>query len=86
LRLKNASPEQARVYRQEIRRRVKAHLPGLGRVSFGCYNTEAEVDWFIEVLEWAVRGEVKGHYGQDTASGAFWPEGYAPEMSLYFTL
>jgi selenocysteine lyase/cysteine desulfurase len=86
LNLLNVSPGQARAHQQEIRQGIKAHLPGLVRVSFGCYNIEDEVDWFIEVLEKILRGEYRGHYVQDPASGDFWPEGYAPEIAPYFTL
>lgn len=39
---------------------TKANLPDLVRVSFGCYNEESEIDWFIEVLERTVRGELSG--------------------------
>jgi hypothetical protein len=44
------------------------------------------VDWFVEVLEKIVRGEYHGRYVQYPASGAFWPEGYAPETAPYFAL
>jgi hypothetical protein len=44
------------------------------------------VDWFIEVLERIVRGEVQGHYVQDPASGEFWPEGYQVDCDSYFRL
>jgi cysteine desulfurase/selenocysteine lyase len=86
LNLLNVSPEQARVHQQEIRRGTRIHLPGLVRASFGCYNNEAEVDWCIEVLTRIARGEYRGHYVQDPASGAFWPQGYAPQIATYFTL
>ncbi|MGD9100134.1 MAG: aminotransferase class V-fold PLP-dependent enzyme [Anaerolineae bacterium] len=79
-------PERAREHQEAIRQGVKQYLPGLVRVSFGCYNTEDEVDWLIEVLERVVRGEYQGHYVQDPASGEFWPQGYAPEIASYFAL
>lgn len=56
------------------------------RVSFGCYNETAEVDWFIEVLERIVRREYRGRYLQDPASGEFRPEGFTPDMASYFLL
>ena len=79
-------PEQASAYQQEVRNGVKAHTPGLVRVSFGCYNDETEVDWFIDRLERVVRGEYEGHYVQDLASGTFWPEGFSVEIDSYFSL
>jgi selenocysteine lyase/cysteine desulfurase len=86
LRLMQVAPEQARVYQREIRCGIKAHTPGLVRVSFGCYNDESEVDWFIEMLERIVRGEYAGRYVQDPANGAFWPEGFELDIDSYFTL
>jgi cysteine desulfurase/selenocysteine lyase len=77
---------QARSHQEEIQNGIKANLPGLIRVSFGCYNTEEEVDWFAEVLEKVARGEYSGHYVQDRASGAFWPQGFSPSTGSYFEL
>jgi selenocysteine lyase/cysteine desulfurase len=84
--LLNVSPERAREYQQEVYQGVKAHLPGLLRVSFGCYNTKDEVDWFIESLEKIVQGEYQDCYVQDPTSGAFWPDGYELDIAPYFTL
>jgi cysteine desulfurase/selenocysteine lyase len=86
LSLLRVSPEKARAHQQEVGAGIKAHLPGLVRVSFGCYNTEDEVDWFIDVLEKVVRREYQGQYSQDLATGAYWPQGYSPEMTRYFAL
>ena len=84
--LSQSAAERAHAHQQEIGQGIKAHLPGLVRVSFGCYNNENEVDWFIEALERILRGEYQGHYIQDPASGDFRPQGYAPEVAPYFAL
>jgi selenocysteine lyase/cysteine desulfurase len=86
LKLLEVAPNQAQMHRQEVINGVKAHLPGLVRISFGCYNTEDEIDWLVQVLEKTVRGEYRGKYVQDPVSGAFWPQGYAPEVTSYFGL
>ncbi len=86
LRLMNVPPEDARAYQEEIRQGIKMNLPGLVRVSFGCYNTEDEVDWFAEMLERVARGEYRGEYSQDPASGAYTAAGYAPKIERYFGL
>jgi len=86
LKLLEVTPEHAQAHRQEVINGVKAHLPGLVRISFGCYNTEDEVDWLVQILEKIVRGEYRGKYVQDPVSGAFWPKGYAPEVTSYFKL
>ncbi len=86
LHLLGVDEQQASSYQEEIRQGVKAYLPGLVRASFGCYNTEDEVDWFAEMLERIVRGDYRGHYVQDPASGAYWPQGFAPRLEEYFHL
>jgi len=86
LHLLNVDERNASAYRAEIHGGVKAHLPGLVRASFGCYNTEDEVDWFAEVLGRIVRGEYRGRYAQDPASGSYWPEGWNPQPERYFRL
>jgi selenocysteine lyase/cysteine desulfurase len=79
-------PERAQACRREVRSGIKANTSGLVRISFGCYNDESEVDWFIEVLERIVCGEYAGRYAQDPASGAFWPEGFELDANSYFAL
>jgi len=79
-------PERAQAFRREVRSGIKANTSGLVRISFGCYNDESEVDWFIEMLERIVRGEYAGRYVQDPASGAFWPEGFELDVNSYFAL
>jgi len=86
LRLLGVPAEQAALHRQHIRQGSKADLPGMVRVSFGCYNNEAEVDWFIEMLQRIVQGAYRGDYRQDPVSGEYWPEGYAVRWSDYFTI
>ena len=86
LKLLGVGEDEARAYQQEIGEGIKARLPGLVRVSFGCYNDESEVDWFVEVLERIVRGEARGSYVQNPASGAYSAEGFAPDTTRYFAL
>jgi cysteine desulfurase/selenocysteine lyase len=86
LHLLDVSPEQAAAYQQEIRQGTKVHLPGLARVSFGCYNTEAEIDWFVEVLEKIVQRQHRGHYVQDPGSGTYQAVGFSPDIERYFSL
>lgn len=86
LHLLGVDQSQAQAHQQAIASGNKAHLPGLVRASFGCYNTVEEVDWFADVLERVVRGEYRGDYVQDPASGAYWPRGYDPQWEQYFKL
>ena len=78
--------EEAARYRKEISQGIKASIPGLVRVSFGCYNTQREVDEFAEVLERVTRHQWKGRYSQDAISGEYRPEGFDPVLDEYFRL
>lgn len=60
--------------------------PGLVRASFGMYNTLDEVDQWVEALEKIVRGEYRGRYAQDAASGDFVPEGWEAQFENFFAL
>ncbi len=86
LHLLGVDQTQTQTHQQAIYAGTKAHLPGLIRASFGCYNTLEEVDYFADVLERIARGDYSGTYVQDPASGAFWPEGYDPQPKRFFRL
>lgn len=86
LHLLDVTGERYEAHRREIQQGIRANLPGLVRVSFGCYNNQVEVDWFIDVLERITRGEYRGCYEQDSASGAFRPKGFEVEAAAYFNL
>ena len=86
LRLLKVPAEQALRHQADIVSGSRASLPGLVRISFGCYNTAEEVDQMVDVLGRLVRGQVGSQYDQDPASGAYWPRGYEPNYEPYLTL
>ncbi len=49
-------------------------MPGLVRVSLGCYNTIEEIDAAAEALERIAHGEFRGDFVQE-ADGSYHPEG-----------
>jgi cysteine desulfurase / selenocysteine lyase len=67
-------------YRDDVLNRDRSALPGLVRVSFGCYNTEDEVDYLIEWLERIVAGDYCGDYVVDKASGTYVPRQFDPAI------
>jgi selenocysteine lyase/cysteine desulfurase len=77
---------EARQVRERMLAGDRSDMPGMVRASFGLYNTTAEVDWLVEALEHIVRGEYRGQYRQDIASGSFEPDGWAPDFGKYFEL
>jgi cysteine desulfurase / selenocysteine lyase len=86
LRLLQVPSEQALRHQQDIVDGTRVGLPGLVRISFGCYNTVEEVDKAVDLLARIVDGDIQGDYEQDAASGAYWPRGYVPDYEPYFVL
>jgi cysteine desulfurase / selenocysteine lyase len=86
LRLLKVPEREALHHQQEIQDGVRSTLPGLVRISFGCYNTVAEIDHLAEVLARIAAGDCQAEYEQDARSGAYWPRGHAPNYEDYFVL
>jgi len=86
LRLLQVPEDVALQNQQNIVEGSRVGLPGLVRMSFGCYNTVEEVDHAVDVLARLAAGRVEGEYEQDPASGAYWPRGYTPDYERYFVL
>jgi cysteine desulfurase/selenocysteine lyase len=60
-------------------------MPGMVRISFGLYNTLAEVDAFVDAIAVIARGEFAGVYTQDK-TGEYAAVGFAPDMAAHFAL
>jgi len=86
LRLLQVSGSEALRHQQDILDGTRVGLPGLVRMSFGCYNTIEEVDHAVDLLGRIAAGEVAGDYEQDELSGEYWPRGYEPAYEQYFVL
>ncbi|MBN2146292.1 MAG: aminotransferase class V-fold PLP-dependent enzyme [Anaerolineales bacterium] len=86
LHLLGLTPEEAATVRANMLSGNRSSMPGLIRTSFGLYNTTEEIDAFIDALQRIVRGEYKGQYIQDRATGEYQPEGWEPQFDRYFRL
>lgn len=64
----------------------RSALPGLVRVSFGIYNTMAEVDLLADALSRISRGSYHGDYHQDLASGEYSALRWSPKIAEYFSI
>ncbi len=80
------TPAQQEEASQRILDGDKRDMPGLIRASFGLYNTEEEVDLFVDALQHIARGKYYGKYTQETASGEFHPAGWEPNFDAHFSL
>ncbi len=86
LRLLEVTGDEALRHQQDIIEGSRVGLPGLVRISFGCYNTIEEVDHAIAMLTRIAAGDLAGDYEQDPVSGAYWLRGHEPDYNRYFTL
>lgn len=78
LRLLDLEQPEAQAVRDRIVAGDRRQMPGMVRISFGLYNTIEEVDALVEALRRIARGEYRGEYRQDTATGEFVPAGWQP--------
>jgi cysteine desulfurase / selenocysteine lyase len=78
--------EEAGAWREQMLSGYKAEMPGMVRVSFGCYNKQEDVDRLVRMLHGIVRGEYQGKYRVDPASGEYLPQGYSDRLEDYFLL
>jgi selenocysteine lyase/cysteine desulfurase len=80
LNLLQVEGEVYRRFKDEVLQGDRRNLPGLVRASFGCYNTTAEVDHLVEMLERLIAGEYSGDYVQERSTGSYFPRGYNPAL------
>ncbi len=81
LHLLEMTEESARQCREEIRKHNYASIPGAARMSFGIYNTRADVDAAIAGLNEIIAGRERGRYIIDPPSGQYHPDGFAFDFS-----
>lgn len=79
-------PERASSWRERVREGDRTDMPGMVRVSFGCYNNRSDVDRLVRALALLSRGEVQGTYHVDRATGEYLPDGYREPLEAYFHL
>ncbi|MBA3757322.1 aminotransferase class V-fold PLP-dependent enzyme [Candidatus Saccharibacteria bacterium] len=73
-------------FRTEVLDGDRSNMPGVARVSFGMYNTKAEIDVLAEALNKITTGEYEGTYRQEKSTGNFYALGWEPDLSRFFKL
>src|SRR5690606_22800663 len=76
LRLLDMEDAEYERYRQQVLRGERSQLPGMVRVSFGCYNTTEEIDYLIEMLQQVVSGAYAGEYVYHADINMYVPQGF----------
>lgn len=72
-------------FRQRVLHDDRSLLPGLVRVSFGCYNNFEDIDRVAEMFERIIRHDYIGDYVIEKRTGSFFPKGFSlPAMKSYF--
>ncbi len=84
--LLGVTEEESHQMEMELLRKDRSNLPGAVRISFGIYNSEEEIDIFLDTLAKIARREWKGDYLQDVNTGQFHPRGYHYNFAEYFSL
>ena len=72
--------------RDEILANNRHDMPGLVRISFGMYNTAAEVDVIVQALTDIAQGKYAGQYEQNARSGEYHAVEWQPDLAQYFKL
>jgi cysteine desulfurase / selenocysteine lyase len=78
LRLLKISPEEFELFRGRVLHKDRTDLPGMLRMSFGCYNNATDVDRLVEMLTRVIAGDYRGDYVSDPHSGSYAPRGFDP--------
>ena len=86
IRLLNLSSADVKEIRNKIASNDWADLPGLVRISFGIYNTEEEIDYFIQGLSRIIKYGPAATYQVDKSTGEYFPQGVRLNFKDYFSI
>lgn len=78
--------EEAGSWRQQMLQGDKSNMPGMVRMSFGCYNDKSDVDRLVEMVERVAHGDYRGNYLLDRATGEYTPANYSDPLAEHFLL
>lgn len=78
LRLLNVTDQDYAHFHERVLNHNRADLPGLVRMSLGCYSNFEDVDRLIGMLERITAGDFSGDYVVEERSGSYYPRGFDP--------
>jgi len=73
-------------WKERILKGDKSNMPGMVRMSFGCYNSIKDIDRLAEMIERITKGDYKGEYEIDKVSGDYIPKNFTEPLKEYFLL
>jgi selenocysteine lyase/cysteine desulfurase len=84
--LLNLDEYTANTWRDQILHGDRSHMPGMVRMSFGCYSNTTDVDRLVAMLQRIVRRDYIGEYRLDPASGEYFPANWQEPVADYLSL
>jgi len=84
--LLNLDKEATDAWQQEMIDGNRSNVPGLVRMSFGCYNDHSDVDRFVTALHRIAGGDYQGEYTLTAKSGEYIPANFIEPVADYFVL
>jgi selenocysteine lyase/cysteine desulfurase len=78
--------EEQRRWRRRMLSGDKSEMPGMLRVSFGCYNNTDDIDRLLETLRRVARDDYQGEYRVEKGSGVYLPVGFDEPLDEFFRL
>ena len=84
--LLNLDDEAASTWRTQLLEGDKSNMPGMVRMSFGCYNNRDDVNRLLAMLERIARNDYAGDYRLDRQTGEYRPADFTEPIASYFTL
>ena len=77
---------EATSWRDQMLQGDKSNMPGMVRMSFGCYNNKEDVDRLVEMLDRISKGNYRHDYQLDRKTGEYFPPNYVDPLADYFLL
>ncbi len=84
--LLHISPEEDKALQQRVLQHDRSEIPGAIRMSFGMYNTEEDVDAFVEAIARIEKGEIKAEYVLNKRTGEYHPKDFDFAFEHYFKI
>ena len=78
--------QEAGDWRDQMLDGDKSNMPGMVRMSFGCYNNSDDVDRLVEMVGRVADGDYHGHYLLERSTGEYTPANYTDPFAQHFLL
>ncbi len=82
--LLNLTEKEAESWRDEFLAGDKSKMPGMVRMSLGCYSNKEDVNRLIAMLKIVSAGDYSGNYEVVKSTGEYVPVGYTEPFDDYF--